>query len=676
MKNILFLFIPLSIWSSCVVSKPDSSSITAPDYNSRVQVGGAHYKHRASLLGIGAVAAGTAAGGYLGYRQEWTVRQDGEIRQPIHALNIGLGALAGFAVTNLSLHLMGKNKETESRDALKWLKKANPGYVLYQKSSETHFIAIPGNADGNYSVRSFDDTQGFFRCFPNSPRKEEIFEKSLGVIQRPELPALIALYPNGRHVAAAKLRYYELSPTIEALLEAQQRFPEVAFPLEQQAAERCKTLTDVEIFRGKFGTESRYNDYIFEKLYPSLGFADLLRLLDYFPNAASVIPAKTLAIRKCPDLPSLERLKNKWYPEFKTEMQDKGAALALENAVDFPSKLDRYAWLFPESPWLHTSGDTLYLGHWKNGMPNGNGLRKSGGKTYEYGFFAVGKLHGDYGKQIYDATQTYEGGFRHGQYHGKGKVWYHNGSWYEGDFLFGDRHGKGKACGPETQRYFALNCQCSGGCYEGDWLEDYPDGYGKWTSDDGETWYEGYYRDGRFEGQGQLRIPPGLRISGNFKNGSPNGNIILKKWTLAGLISEQETVYANNWEAILPGVERLEEKWANTFSSDKSPETHEPGAGTPSSTPEEEETIDYEKIERPGIAEVGEWHVSPHSQDFRQYIRFDDGTTGYVFEDDDGYGYHISSGSTDWYYLTYEAALRALYVYKKYNVVIKRDSKK
>jgi hypothetical protein len=157
MRSIYILF-PLFVallcaTTGCVVSKPDSTAISAPDYNQRVQVAQAHYCQKTTVAGYGYMLAGTAAAGYYGYTQNGgVVQQNGELREPVRAANAAIGALTGLAITNLTLYAIGRNKTTPSTSAERWLKKSNNRYKVYQKTNETSFTAIPIAAEGGYQV--------------------------------------------------------------------------------------------------------------------------------------------------------------------------------------------------------------------------------------------------------------------------------------------------------------------------------------------------------------------------------------------------------------------------------------------------------------------------------------------------------------------------------------------
>ena len=122
----------------------------------------------------------------------------------------------------------------------------------------------------------------------------------------------------------------------------------------------------------------------------------------------------------------------------------------------------------------------------------------------------------------------YEGEFLgngNGHPHGQGK-WYRDceGEWkleYEGESQQGKYHGQG------TVTY--LDDEWAGHRYEGEFIEDYPHGQGKWyryyeDEDEGE-WkieYAGEFQQGEYHGEGTLYNPDGtIQRQGRWATGEP-----------------------------------------------------------------------------------------------------------------------------------------------------------
>jgi hypothetical protein len=95
-------------------------------------------------------------------------------------------------------------------------------------------------------------------------------------------------------------------------------------------------------------------------------------------------------------------------------------------------------------------GKCRYKGEWKNGMPNGKGI-KHFYKTDSYieGNFVDSFAHG-YGKQTFEQTWEktqpyYEGEFNRNNYDGKGEYHFGDGDYYKGMWKNNKYHGQGAA---------------------------------------------------------------------------------------------------------------------------------------------------------------------------------------------------------------------------------------
>ena len=102
-------------------------------------------------------------------------------------------------------------------------------------------------------------------------------------------------------------------------------------------------------------------------------------------------------------------------------------------------------------------GLARYKGEWKNGMPNGKGIKHIY-KTDSYidGNFVDGFAEG-YCKQTFEQTWEktqpyYEGEFKRNIYQGKGEYHYGDGDYYKGDWKDGKYHGQGAAYSKRLDR--------------------------------------------------------------------------------------------------------------------------------------------------------------------------------------------------------------------------------
>jgi hypothetical protein len=170
--------------------------------------------------------------------------------------------------------------------------------------------------------------------------------------------------------------------------------------------------------------------------------------------------------------------------------------------------------------------DVGYEGEYKDGKYHGKGkYTYVDGSVYE-GEWEVDKKHGT-GKFIFASGDVYEGEYKDGKQHGQGKYTYANANVYEGEYKDGKQHGNGK--------YTYAN----GNVYEGEWEVDKKHGTGKFIFASGEV-YEGEYKDGKQHGKGKYTYADGSVYEGEYKDGKQHGN---GKYTYAN-----GNVYEGEWE--------------------------------------------------------------------------------------------------------------------------------
>jgi hypothetical protein len=102
-------------------------------------------------------------------------------------------------------------------------------------------------------------------------------------------------------------------------------------------------------------------------------------------------------------------------------------------------------------------GKGRYKGEWKNGLPNGKGIKHAyKDDSYIYGNFVDGFSEG-YGKQTFEQTWEktqpyYEGEFNRNNYDGKGEYHYGDGDYYKGMWKDSKYNGQGAAYSKRLDR--------------------------------------------------------------------------------------------------------------------------------------------------------------------------------------------------------------------------------
>jgi hypothetical protein len=146
----------------------------------------------------------------------------------------------------------------------------------------------------------------------------------------------------------------------------------------------------------------------------------------------------------------------------------------------------------------HSLGNENYFsydGSWRNGKMEGTGVYVFGdGLKYE-GLFKENWPEG-HGKAVYHGGDAlYDGQWSKGRFQGKGEMKCHGGSHYKGHFVLGRRDGHG-----------IVNYGI-GLVYEGDFRDGKPHGRGRMSSDLTGYAFEGTFVNGRVHGSGVLITP-------------------------------------------------------------------------------------------------------------------------------------------------------------------------
>ncbi|XDA81735.1 hypothetical protein R6Z07F_011666 [Ovis aries] len=172
-----------------------------------------------------------------------------------------------------------------------------------------------------------------------------------------------------------------------------------------------------------------------------------------------------------------------------------------------------------------------YEGEWRGGKKHGRGklLFKDG--SYYEGDFVDGEITGEGCRHWTLTGNTYTGQFVLGEPQGHGIMKYQAGGHYEGELFRGLREGHGCLVDADGQVYwgsFHNNKRHgqgrmvfrNGDEYEGNWVQDQRQGHGMLRLVDGST-YEGQWHSGVFSGQGSMAHCSGVIYRGIWINGHP-----------------------------------------------------------------------------------------------------------------------------------------------------------
>jgi hypothetical protein len=120
-------------------------------------------------------------------------------------------------------------------------------------------------------------------------------------------------------------------------------------------------------------------------------------------------------------------------------------------------------------------GKCRYKGEWKNGLPNGKGIKHFyKNDSYVEGNFVDSFAEG-YCKQIFEQTWEksvpyYEGEFKRNQWHGKGEYYYGDGDYYKGMWKDSKYHGHGAAYSKRLDKTW-VGEYCNDVKGEGNWVK-------------------------------------------------------------------------------------------------------------------------------------------------------------------------------------------------------------
>ncbi|KAK9733387.1 hypothetical protein RND81_04G064900 [Saponaria officinalis] len=137
------------------------------------------------------------------------------------------------------------------------------------------------------------------------------------------------------------------------------------------------------------------------------------------------------------------------------------------------------------------------------------------------------------GKYGWSDGCVYEGEWRRGMRHGRGKLMFPSGAVYQGEFSGGYMHGEGTYTWPGHLTYrgrwrlslkhgLGYQTYANGDVFEGSWLQDGPEGPGKYTWMNGNV-YLGHMKGGKMSGKGTLTWITGDMFEGSWLNGMMHG---------------------------------------------------------------------------------------------------------------------------------------------------------
>lgn len=244
---------------SCYVLKPDSSGVSAPDYNQRIEITNPHYNRVMSPTGYGVLAASIVAGGYAGMQAKIVQTQKGTARVDNKPVNAIIGAAIGFGINMLGNKMFAKERRVPATDFFKWVKETNPAYLPFKNNGKDYFV-INNSVEGNFSIRALNDVVDFNAAFPNSDYFNKVIFTASNTLSREELSKMIELFPTSLNIKIAKEQYIKKSQNVEELVSASRKYQNSGLDIEAMAFEKVTDKTEAIAFNNYFPGSKKIND--------------------------------------------------------------------------------------------------------------------------------------------------------------------------------------------------------------------------------------------------------------------------------------------------------------------------------------------------------------------------------------------------------------------------------
>lgn len=542
--SILLTILLLASLVACVSNRPKAEYISAPDYNTRVEVRDPYTQRKLNAVGISTSIGFAVAGGYLGAQHDlirFTKLSDGRVGTSTYA-NAAIGALVGYGVANLGNHFLWKNghvKRNNSEEAIaKWARRYNKQWIPVKTPANKYpnIVVMSKQQESVFIVKDILDLRAFRYTFPNSIHTDKVVTQAIANINRNDLPELLTLYPNTAKSTEIQQQYVLRSKTFGELTTALDRFPRSGLNVEDKAAELVSTPGDAISFIQRFPA-SKHRTALVNRVVAMAGYAECEQMLHLFNDVSNIIMIQRQRIQTSPSLVAMQENAEK-YPNVMTAVEVAQAGWKLVGAGDF-DEARRYAELFSNSPFVRKDRWGVYVGTMENEKRHGTGFFFENDFADKfYGTWANDKRYG-YG-EFYEGSGKYyyKGNYFNDEYSGQGEE-YLNGDRYKGAFISGRRSGAGEFTYKASDDVWST--------YKGNFTDGYESGKGRIDRPNGE-WLEGSFLNGQPHGVCTHRTPDGFRITGNYKQGIPVGKHQVQKWVLFGLVDtyKAEIVFDND----------------------------------------------------------------------------------------------------------------------------------
>ncbi|MBK8357282.1 MAG: hypothetical protein IPL13_18460 [Saprospiraceae bacterium] len=280
----IFAIIVVMQFVGCVTFKPDSDSITSPDYNERKTITGAYYKGKLTPIGYGAVAASTLAGAFAGTQIDMVSYYQGESKHQVKAADIAIGSLVGFTASMLINAALGNKKIKPCTDPKEWLSKANKGIFILGKFGK-YDRCHASICRVEIHVGNIKDIIDFKLAFPQSNYSDVVVQQSIksSGISRADYPTIIDLYPSSKYTVDVKKQYIIKSNDLNAMVSAEKIYPNTGLDIEPHAALIVANCKDARLYQSIFKS-GKFNKFVMLKGLNNCSENEVRDLPNVFPK--------------------------------------------------------------------------------------------------------------------------------------------------------------------------------------------------------------------------------------------------------------------------------------------------------------------------------------------------------------------------------------------------------
>ncbi len=250
MKNLtFFLLLGLFLTQSCVVNKPYADTYAVDQANKIYNLSGAHYKRKASPVGVLTQLGMAGAGASFAYSAKVTTFYDGNNQKSSNdALNAVIGAAVGYGISSI-LHMMSGQGKTRNTDP-KWIDRYNRKYgtdYLILADNSTDYQVISRSAEPIFVVKNLKDAMIFVKAFPNSSRKDQIAKQCLesSNFSRSDYETLLSkVLPNNAYATQMQEKYLNMSNGLDEQYAAVRLYPNLHTVAENKIFQNTQNPTD------------------------------------------------------------------------------------------------------------------------------------------------------------------------------------------------------------------------------------------------------------------------------------------------------------------------------------------------------------------------------------------------------------------------------------------------